>query len=158
MNTVSDSAKSTPADAATWRGEQLRLPQSGEGSLAGFGSRLGAFLIDSLLATAVAAFFVRNRGHDLASRLPGSWSLLAFMVGYVGGLLFAGRTIGMLAFGLRVVRVDAHAAVGPIRAVVRAALLAALFPALITDRDGRGLHDRLTDTAVIRSARRAPQV
>jgi hypothetical protein len=39
--------------------------------------------------------------------------------------------------------------VNPWRAVVRTALLLILIPALIVDRDGRGLHDRLTDTVVI---------
>jgi uncharacterized RDD family membrane protein YckC len=36
------------------------------------------------------------------------------------------------------------------RAVVRTALLMLLIPALVVDADGRGLHDRLTDTAVVR--------
>ena len=36
------------------------------------------------------------------------------------------------------------------RAVVRTALLCLLVPALLVDADGRGLHDRLTDTAVVR--------
>jgi uncharacterized RDD family membrane protein YckC len=35
------------------------------------------------------------------------------------------------------------------RAVVRTALLMLLVPALLVDADGRGLHDRLTDTAVV---------
>jgi uncharacterized RDD family membrane protein YckC len=36
------------------------------------------------------------------------------------------------------------------RAVVRTALLLLLVPALLVDADGRGLHDRFTDTAVVR--------
>jgi uncharacterized RDD family membrane protein YckC len=56
----------------------------------------------------------------------------------------------MYLFGLRLVRVDRVAAVDPGRAVVRTALLFMLLPAVIWDRDGRGLHDRLTDTAVVR--------
>jgi hypothetical protein len=35
--------------------------------------------------------------------------------------------------------------------VYRTLLLFLLVPALIYDRNGRGLHDRLTDTAVVRS-------
>jgi uncharacterized RDD family membrane protein YckC len=57
----------------------------------------------------------------------------------------------MYLFGLRVVRVSAPVAVGPLRAVGRTALLLLFVPALIFDRDGRGLHDRLTDTAVVRA-------
>ena len=37
------------------------------------------------------------------------------------------------------------------RALVRTALLCLLVPAVVFDRDGRGLHDRLTDTAVVRA-------
>jgi hypothetical protein len=55
----------------------------------------------------------------------------------------------MYLTGLRVVRVDAWVAIGPIRALVRTALLMALVPALVADQDFRGLHDRLTATAVI---------
>jgi hypothetical protein len=36
------------------------------------------------------------------------------------------------------------------RAVVRTALLILLIPALLVDADGRGLHDRATQTAVVR--------
>ena len=56
----------------------------------------------------------------------------------------------MNLFGIRVIRVDRDAAVDPWRAVLRTFLLVLLIPAVIFDRDGRGLHDRLTDTAVVR--------
>ena len=57
----------------------------------------------------------------------------------------------MYLFGLRVIRVDRTAAVNPWRAVLRTALLMLLVPAVVFDKDGRGLHDRYTDTAVVRS-------
>jgi uncharacterized RDD family membrane protein YckC len=68
---------------------------------------------------------------------------------YIGGLLLAGKTLGQHLLGLRVVRVDRTAAVTPWRAIVRTALLVILIPAVIVDKDGRGMHDRVTDTAVI---------
>jgi uncharacterized RDD family membrane protein YckC len=49
------------------------------------------------------------------------------------------------------VRVSRSVAVDPLRAIGRTALLCLLVPAVIFDRDGRGLHDRLTDTAVVRA-------
>jgi len=49
------------------------------------------------------------------------------------------------------VRVDRHAAVDPGRILVRTVLLFLLVPAVVFDRDGRGLHDRLSDTAVVRA-------
>ena len=38
-----------------------------------------------------------------------------------------------------------------VAAVVRTVLLCLLVPALLVDADGRGLHDRLTQTAVVRT-------
>lgn len=133
-----------------YRGERIGLPNSGPGSLAPFGRRALAFLIDVALSGAVASLFVRrNDLPGLASHLPGQWSLIPLFLEYVLGLLLLGRSVGMWLTGLRVIRIDAHEAVGPLRAAVRTALLLVLVPALVADADFRGLHDRLTDTAVI---------
>jgi uncharacterized RDD family membrane protein YckC len=133
------------------RGEQLGLPENGSGSLATTGQRLGAFVVDAVASALVAALFVQaGHGHGTAGRLPGSWSLIPFAIDYVVGVLVAGRTLGMYLVGLRLVRVDRTTPVGPARAVGRTALLLLLLPAVVWDRDGRGLHDRLTDTAVVR--------
>jgi uncharacterized RDD family membrane protein YckC len=135
----------------SFRGQRLGLPEQGPGSLAPTGPRLGAFLVDAVASGLVAGLFVRAVGAGgAAGDLPGSWSLIPFVIDYVVGGLVAGRTLGMYLFGLRLVRVDRRAAVDPARAVVRTALLLLLLPAVIWDRDGRGLHDRLTDTAVVR--------
>lgn len=134
-----------------YRGEQLGLPQAGPGSLATTGPRLLAFLVDAVASGLVAALFVHRGTGSLADRLPGSWSLIPFAADYVLGMLVAGRTVGMYLTGLRIVRVDRNLAVGPLRAVTRTALLCLLIPAVVFDRDGRGLHDRFTDTAVVKS-------
>jgi uncharacterized RDD family membrane protein YckC len=135
----------------SFRGALLGLPQQGPGSLATTGQRLGAFVVDALASGLVAGLFVQaSAGSGAAGHLPGSWSLIPFAIDYVVGVLVAGRTLGMYLFGLRLVRVDRRAAVGPWRAIVRTALLVLLLPAVIWDRDGRGIHDRLTDTAVVR--------
>jgi uncharacterized RDD family membrane protein YckC len=134
-----------------YRGERIGLPEHGSGSLAPTGVRLGAFVVDALASGLVAALFVQGGHHSGAARLPGSWSLVPFAVDYVVGLLVAGRTLGMYLFGLRVVRVDRPAPVDPYRAVARTVLLMLLVPAVIFDKDGRGLHDRFTDTAVVRT-------
>ncbi len=135
-----------------YRGERLGLPEAGSGSLATTGVRLGAFVVDALASALIAALFVQLRhGPGAAGRLPGSWSLVPLAVDYVLGVLVASRTVGMSLVGLRLVRVDRDAAVDPLRAVLRTLLLFVLVPAVIWDRDGRGLHDRLTDTAVVRA-------
>lgn len=143
---------SQPASGRTpqaYRGQSLGLPQDGPGSIASAGPRLGAFLVDAIASSLVAGLFTVSTHGSAADRFPGSWSLIPLALDYVVGMLVAGRTLGMNLFGLRVIRVDADKAVDPFRAVSRTVLLFLLIPAVIWDRDGRGLHDRFSDTAVV---------
>jgi uncharacterized RDD family membrane protein YckC len=132
-----------PASQQRVRGASLGLPADGPGSLASFGTRVGAFLVDALLAALVAGLFT-------APRLPGNWSLLALAAIYVVMLVAFGQTLGMRLFRLRLAHPRQGQRLAAWRAVVRTALLMLLVPALVVDADGRGLHDRLTDTAVVR--------
>lgn len=125
------------------RGASLGLPSDGPGSLAAFGTRVGAFLLDSLAAALVAGLFT-------APDLPGNWSLVSFGLITVVSLVVAGQTPGMRLLGLRLAHPRPGARLAVWRAVVRTALLMLLVPALLVDADGRGLHDRLTGTAVVR--------
>lgn len=143
--------ESRPANLPqSYRGQRLGLPESGTGSLATTGPRLLAFLVDAIASGLVAALFVPHSG-GLAHSLPGSWSLIPLAVDYVLGTLLTGRTVGMYLFGLRLIRVDRRAAVDPGRILLRTFLLFLLIPAVVFDRDGRGLHDRLSETAVVRA-------
>lgn len=134
-----------------YRGESLGLPQSGAGSLATLGARFWALLVDCIASALVASLIVAHRGGDLANRLPGSWSLVPLAVDYVVGLLVGGQTLGMHLFGIKVVGVDRPERITLPRIVLRTALLFLLIPAVVLDRDGRGLHDRFTGTAVVRA-------
>jgi uncharacterized RDD family membrane protein YckC len=134
------------------RGTGLGLPSSGPGSLASTNKRIVAFLIDCIASGLVAGLFTASiNRHGGADALPGSWSLIPLLLDYAIGLPLAGRTLGMNLLGIRVVRVDRRTRVTVLDAVVRTILLALLVPALIWDRDGRGLHDRLVRTAVIQA-------
>jgi len=62
-----------------------------------------------------------------------------------------GFTIGHRLWGLRVVRVDGAAVVGPLKALIRTVLLALVVPAVVWGPDGRGLHDRAAGTQVVRT-------
>jgi uncharacterized RDD family membrane protein YckC len=125
------------------RGASLGLPPEGPGALAPFSSRVVAFLIDAIGSALIAGLFT-------APNLPGNWSLLAFVGLTVVSLLAFGQTPGMRLMGLRLAHPRAGQRLALWRAVVRTALLVLLVPALIVDADGRGMHDRLTDTAVVR--------
>jgi uncharacterized RDD family membrane protein YckC len=127
-----------------WRGQRLGLPRGGPGALAPAGLRLAAFAVDAILSALVAGLFT-------APELPRNWSLLVFVVAYSAFTAVFGQTPGMRLLGLRVIRVDRAARVGLRRGVIRTLLLAMLVPALIWDADTRCLHDRLTDTAVVRA-------
>jgi uncharacterized RDD family membrane protein YckC len=140
-----------PQSPQSYRGEKIGLPQSGTGSLPTTGPRFMAFVVDAVVASLVAALFVHHHGGSFADKLPGSWSLIPLAVDYIAGSLVAGRTLGMYLFGLRLVRVDRDVPVDPGRLVIRTVLLFLLVPAVVFDRDGRGLHDRLTETAVVRA-------
>ena len=135
--------ESQPPSQERARGASLGLPADGPGSLATFGSRVGAFVLDSIAAVLVAGLFT-------APHLPESWSLLSFAVITVVTLVLFGQTPGMRLVGLRLAHPRPGARLALWRAVVRTALLCLLVPALVVDADGRGLHDRLTDTAVVR--------
>jgi uncharacterized RDD family membrane protein YckC len=151
---VTASPQSPQSAPQAYRGERLGLPSTGSDSLATTGLRVGAFLVDIIASGLVAAVFIAiaqpHRTGDTA-RLPGSWSLIPFAVDYIVGLVLGGRTLGMYLFGLRVIRVERPGAIGVLTATERTILLALIVPAVIWDRDGRGLHDRLTSTAVVKA-------
>jgi uncharacterized RDD family membrane protein YckC len=132
------------------RGERLGLAVTGPGSLAPTARRLVAFVVDCLASALVAGLFTAAfTGHAGAHSLPGSWSLIPFALDYIVGLPLVGRTLGMNLVGIRVVRVDRPTRITVLDATVRTIALVLLIPALIWDKDGRGLHDRLARTAVV---------
>ncbi|PZS27383.1 MAG: transporter [Pseudonocardiales bacterium] len=124
------------------RGVRIGLPADGPGSVATIGRRVAAFAVDSFGSALVAGAFT-------APDLPRNWSLLVFVVEYVFFTALFGQTPGMRLLGIRVVRLDTGRPLGVWRALVRIALLVALIPALITNRDGRGLHDLATGAVVV---------
>ena len=107
--------------------------------MAGFGRRLVAYLIDSLACALIAAGLFR----DQLLTLP------VFALEVAALTWLASGSAGQLVYGLRVVRLDGEP-VGLPRALLRTVLLCLLVPAVVWDRDGRGLHDRAVGTVVVR--------
>lgn len=128
-----------------YRGEQLGLPEQGPGSIARPGRRLGALVVDWALCM-VIAYGLITHGYDQAT---GNWALLIFFVLGVLTVGSIGCTPGKRLFGLRVVALRTGG-VQPLRALLRTVLLCIAVPALVWDRDGRGLHDRLAGTVEVR--------
>ncbi|MFD8423695.1 RDD family protein [Streptomyces sp. NPDC059466] len=129
-----------------YRGEQLGLPEHGPGSIARPGRRLGALVVDWALCM-VIAYGLLTDGYGQAT---GNWALLVFFVLGVLTVGTVGFTPGKRLFGLRIVP-EGGGRLNPARALLRTALLCVAVPALIWDRDGRGLHDRLARTVEVRA-------
>ncbi|MFF9812646.1 RDD family protein [Streptomyces sp. NPDC014006] len=128
-----------------YRGEQLGLPESGPNSIARPGRRLGALAVDWALSVLIAYGLITD-GYSPATS---NWALLVFFALSVLTVGTIGFTPGKRLFGIRVVALETGT-VNPLRALVRSVLLCLAIPALVWDRDGRGLHDRLAKTVEVR--------
>jgi uncharacterized RDD family membrane protein YckC len=132
-----------------YRGERLGLPEDGPGSIAGVGRRLGALCVDWLLSYLIA------RGVFGADSARASGQLLVLAIFAAENLLLLstlGFTVGKRIAGVRLVslRGERPGTPTPLDVVIRTVLLCLVVPAVIYDRDTRGLHDRATHTAVVR--------
>ncbi|MEO7447267.1 MAG: RDD family protein [Humibacillus sp.] len=136
-----------------WKGQRLGLPQRGPGSSAGFGARLVGILIDWAVASVIARGLF---GVPLPFSDPPATGGQSFVVLGVLALMHVllvgtvGTSIGHRVMGLRVVSVSGGRA-SVVQAVTRTVLLCLFVPAVIWDRDGRGLHDKVPNTVVVRS-------
>lgn len=119
-------------------GQRLGLPESGPGSVAGFGRRLLAFGVDVLLCDAVALLIGDIR-----------WNIVVFFVEVYVLTALTGHSAGQWTCGMRIARLDGRP-VGLLWAFVRTTLLCLLIPALIWDRDWRGMHDKAANTVPVR--------
>src|SRR5271170_3923713 len=129
-----------PAGAGSeYPGQRLGLPESGAGSVAGVGRRLGALMIDWLLCEAIAWGVFHDQYLTIAVFAAEVYLLTAL----------TGFTVGKRLLGLRVVRLDSKP-VGFLWSLIRTLLLLAVIPPLVFDSDLRGLHDKAADTVVIR--------
>ncbi|MEU2153793.1 RDD family protein [Streptomyces sp. NPDC019396] len=128
-----------------YRGERLGLPQEGPGAVAPLGRRFGALFIDWGLCMLIA-WGLLTGGDWSAAGNPALLVLLVLSALTVGTV---GSTPGKRLLGLRVISVNGGR-LGFGRAVVRGVLLCLGIPALVWDRDGRGLHDRFAGAVQVR--------
>jgi uncharacterized RDD family membrane protein YckC len=116
--------------------------------VSGFPPRLAAFVVDAIVANLLAGvpylFGVHYHGGD-----RGLVVAIAFLLQELVMISTSGQTFGMRVAGLRVVRLDGGLP-RPGWMVLRTCLLALFIPAVIWDRDGRGLHDRAAGVVVVR--------
>ena len=139
------------SDSATaptpYPGARLGLPEQGSRSVASWGRRALALLLDwiaaLLVATVVVGYGVWGSGWE-------AWAPMGvFFVEATALTALLGGSFGQLALRLAVVRVDG----GPVtllHALVRTALICVVVPPLVFNRDNRGLHDLLVGTVTLR--------
>ena len=134
-------APATPTTKKTeaYPGQHLGLPERGPGSVASMPRRVAALFIDWLLSMLIAYWLTGSQ----------FWTIAVFAVEVYILTALGGITVGKRLVGIRAVRIGG----GPIGfgwALVRTALLLTVVPPLLTDRDLRGLHDRASNTIVVR--------
>ena len=139
-----------PAEAVGangYPGERVGLPRTGPGSLASWGSRIAALVLDWAICMAIAVLLFGTR--VLTANGWTSWMTLAtFFVETTLLTALAGASAGQLACRIVVARLDGRP-LGLGRAALRAALLCLVVPALVVGTDRRALHDMAVGTAVV---------
>ncbi|WP_125610889.1 RDD family protein [Specibacter cremeus] len=128
------------SNISKYPGERLGLPETGPGSLARAGRRILAICIDWGLCYLIAYAFLGANSMAVLGLFLVEQMVLVGTLGY---------SVGHRIAGIRVVRADGGPA-GLLAGVVRAVLLCLFIPAVITDADHRGLHDKAMNTMLIR--------
>jgi uncharacterized RDD family membrane protein YckC len=121
-------------------------PDLNRTEVASFGRRFVALLIDWALCTLVASLLVDDLRANPWPQLGVFVLVHALFVGLFG------QTPGMALARIRGVSIADGGAIGIPRALIRAVLLALVIPAVISDGDGRGVHDRAAGSIVVRKS------
>lgn len=140
-------------DPGGYPGQRLGMPHSGPGAIARFGPRLVAALIDWAIATLIARGIFGVPLPFAQEQPTGAQTFIVLGVFAVMNLLLVGTvgsTIGHRILGLQVRSITGHAA-RPLAVLARTVLLCLFVPAVIWDRDGRGLHDKAPNTVIVRT-------
>ena len=129
-------------------GQRFGLPKQGVGSVSRMGRRIIALMIDW-----IAAILVTHLAFpDL---VYGSGNFGAVTLGIFAAQVFVltattGASFGYRIAGIRLISIS-PARITFLKVLVRTALLCLAVPALIWDRDGRGLHDKAVGTITMRA-------
>ena len=133
--------------AGEYAGQDLGLPETGPGSIARFGRRLVAIFIDWTMCQLIAYLLFKV---ELGLGGPGSFVPLAiFAVENILLLPTVGSTVGQRILGVGLMSVNGRPA-SFVQVLLRTMLLCLAIPALIWDRNSRGLHDKAAATVLVR--------
>ena len=134
---------------STHPGARFGLPYDGSGSVASWGRRLLALMIDWALSLLSVAAFV---GSDVwgASGLAQWAPLTVFAVEVWLLTSLLGGSAGQQVTGISIRRTTGER-LDPSRVLVRTVLICLVIPPLVFNRDGQGLHDLAVDSVALRA-------
>ena len=121
-------------------------PPAGRPETPTFLRRFGALFVDWILAQVIVVVLLRidTTGGGPAALAPvGVFALENLLL-----VSLTGATLGHRLFGLQVWQVRPGAF--PLQVLIRTVLLCLVVPAVLTSRDGRGLHDVAAGTRIVR--------
>ena len=112
-----------------------------------FGRRVVAFLVDWFASVLVALLVFPQFGYGTNESMLAT--LLIFSAEVIVLTWLTGASFGQRIVGLRVISIDGGRL--PLwRVVIRTALILLVIPAVVYDAQGRGLHDRVAASVVVR--------
>lgn len=126
----------------------LDLPATGPGSLAGLWPRIGALAVDWFACVLICMGLFGMKYPPAGAQ--SLWPLGVLLVENIVLVGTIGSTLGHRLFGMGVRREDG-ALPGLVLAAARSVLLVLVVPAVIWHADGRGFHDRLARTMLLRT-------
>ncbi len=119
----------------------------GENSYASVGRRLAALSIDWFASLGIAVLVFREFAYGTPESMLATTGV--FFVEIVIFSYLLGASFGQKLLGLRVINIkDGRLSLW--RIMLRTLLVILVIPALVMDSDGRGLHDRIVGSRVIR--------
>jgi uncharacterized RDD family membrane protein YckC len=129
-------------------GKRLGMPEKGIGSIARMGRRLVALGIDWLASKLIVDAYFPSVTYG--ENKFGIYALAVFVTEVFFFTAIIGASFGQQILGIGIRKVSG-AKLGVLPAALRTLLLALVVPPLIWDRDGRGLHDKLSQSVVVRT-------
>jgi len=115
----------------------------------GLGRRMAALMVDWLACYFIIAASAGGIGAMGTNR---SWSVLTlFFLEILILSALQGASLGHRIFGIKIVRFTDGGAISPLQALIRSALLVTVIFAITFDENGRGMHERFSQTVLTRS-------
>jgi RDD family len=138
----------SPDEDRHYPGERRGLPPEGPGSVAGWGRRIVALVIDWVLSLLVTSF-IRQSGLWDGPGVREWGPLFVFAIEAWVLTTLSGGSAGQLVMGV-VVRRTSGAPLDAARALLRTVLICLVIPPVVYNRDQQGLHDLAVDSIALR--------